>query len=213
MKILVLNLQGAQPNSLFGDERLKTFRHLMNIGCFGTLNDDASAWNLLASQEHHNLTIEEYLLQAGKRCATFEDFLALRAALEAEHWDYYQLNESTLRDSASFSAESASADPYLDLDREVGEVLPHLSEDTVIAIIGERCFVLASANLPLSGEVQDRSAMDLAPTLLELAGYPLPSSIVGKSWVAGIELKNTSSGLTAEEEEILRERLSGLGYI
>ena len=65
---------------------------------------------------------------------------------------------------------------------------------------------------PISGEHKDGSTSDIAPTLVQLAGYPLPSTIEGKSWVAGMEL-NSESGLTVDEQEILRDRLSGLGYI
>jgi len=215
MKILVLNLQGVEPKTLFSDERLENLHRLMDMGCYGALKGDASAWNVLARQENHMLTLLEFLGQADKHCASFEDFSALRSKLESQDWDYCQLIDAGLKNAASrfASADSGSADEYLRLDRELGEVLQHLSDDTVIAAIGDGCFVLVSSNNPISGEHKDGATVDVAPTLLELAGYPLPSAMEGKSWVAGMELKNASSGLTAEEEEILRERLSGLGYI
>ena len=84
-------------------------------------------------------------------------------------------------------------------------------DDTLILVLGKGCFVLLSANHPISG-YQAGSGLDVTPTLLELAGYPLPASTPGKSWVAGMELNNTS-GLTDDEQALLRERLSGLGYI
>lgn len=205
MKILILYFQGAESKALFEDERLENLRRLIDMGCFGELNGSAE-WDVLARQENHRLTLLEFFQQADKVSAEFDDFAALRSKLETEDWDYCQLSP------ASFPTGNWSADDYLNLDRELGEVLQTLSDDTVITLIGNDCFVLVSTNNPISGEYKDGSGVDIAPTLLELAGYPLPEAIKGKSWVAGMDLVS-SSGLSAEEEEILRERLSGLGYI
>lgn len=206
MKLLVLNFQGAGAQALFGDERLETLRRLMDMGCFGALKGESSDWDVLARQENHTLTLVEFLEQAGKQCARFEDFKSLAARLETPDWDYCQLTDAGLKIAPD------SADEYVRLDRELGDVLQYLDDDTVIAILGEGCFVLVSGNNPISGEQKDGSVADMAPTLLELAGYPLPAATEGKSWVAGMEL-HSASGLTDEEEAILRERLSGLGYI
>ena len=151
----------------------------------------------------------EFLEQADKQCARFEDFKSLASRLETPDWDFCQLNDTSLKNSADLES---APDKYLRLDRELGDVLQFLSDDTVIAILGEGCFVLVSGNSPLQGEYKGGSVSDLAPTLLELAGYPLPAGTKGKSWVAGMELNN-SSGLSADEQQILRDRLSGLGYI
>lgn len=204
MKILVMRLQGAKRAKLFGDERLENLRRLMDMGCFGELEGNPSEWNILARHETHTLTLSEFLVQAGKDVATFDDFTALKGRLESGTWDCCQLN-------ASFPAESGSSDPFLDFDRNLGEALQHLSDDTLLAVIGESCFVLVASNNPITG-YQDGSSLDLIPTILELAGYPLPAATEGKSWVAGMELNN-SSGLTEDEQAMLRERLSGLGYI
>ena len=56
--------------------------------------------------------------------------------------------------------------------------------------------------------------LDIAPTLLELAGYEIPSSMQGRSLVAG--QTPTSAGeldYAPDDETIVRDRLSGLGYI
>jgi predicted AlkP superfamily phosphohydrolase/phosphomutase len=75
-------------------------------------------------------------------------------------------------------------------------------------------FILATSNSPLSGEVQGAQLLDVAPTLLDLAGYEIPASMQGKSMVAGQSMETEdASDLSRDEEEILRERLSGLGYI
>jgi len=71
-------------------------------------------------------------------------------------------------------------------------------------------FILAASNSPLQGEVAGAHILDLAPTLLELGGYDIPNSMQGKSLVSG---KTLAGGYTGDEEEIIRERLSGLGYI
>ena len=56
--------------------------------------------------------------------------------------------------------------------------------------------------------------MNMTPTLLELGGYEVTSQMQGKSLVVGKTLEvGNEKDLSAEEEEILRERLSGLGYI
>jgi hypothetical protein len=204
MKILVLHLQGAKRAKLFGDERLENLRRLMDLGCFGELEGKPQEWNVLARHETHTLTLAEFLTQAGKDAATFDDFAGLESKLESGTWDYCQLN-------ASFQAEGGSSDSYLDFDRSLGDALQHLSDDTMILVMGEACFVLASTNNPISG-YQNGSTLDITPTVLELAGYPLPASMEGISWVAGMELNNTS-GLTEDEQALLRERLSGLGYI
>lgn len=194
---------------MFGDERLETLRRLMDMGCFGELKGESSGWDILARQENHTLTLFGFFEQANQQCARFEDFNAMRSRIETEDWDYCQLTDAGLK-NASDSA--SDADEYLRLDRELGNVLQYLSDDTVIAIVGEGCFVLVSGNNPIQGEYKDGSVSDITPTLLELAGYPLPAGTEGKSWVSGMEL-NSTSGLTDEEETILRERLSGLGYI
>ncbi len=73
-------------------------------------------------------------------------------------------------------------------------------------------FILAAPNNPLQGDVDGAHLLDIAPTLLELGGYDIPSSMQGKSLVAG-KTRTLENSLWADEEAILRERLSGLGYI
>ncbi len=75
-------------------------------------------------------------------------------------------------------------------------------------------FILASSNNPLRGEIKDAHILDLAPTLLELSGYDVPNTMQGKSLVLGKTAEGPiDGGYTPTEEEIIRERLSGLGYI
>ena len=204
MNVLVLHFAGAEPKTLFGDERLENLRRLIDMGCFGALSGSGE-WDVLARQENHMLTLMEYFQQADKLCVNTTDPVTLREKLSVGDWDYLQYS------AASFPADNWSADEYLRLDNDLGEVLQELDDDTSITILGKGCFVLVSANNPINGE-HTGSASDIAPTLVQLAGYPLPSDTEGKSWVEGMELNNVS-GLTADEQEILRDRLSGLGYV
>lgn len=78
-------------------------------------------------------------------------------------------------------------------------------------------FVLAAPKRPLSGEIHGARLLDIAPTLLELAGYDVPPSMQGRSLVAGgaesVGGASRASELSAADEELVRRRLSGLGYI
>ncbi len=76
-------------------------------------------------------------------------------------------------------------------------------------------FVLASSNNPLQGEVDGVHLLDLAPTLLDLAGYDIPESMQGSSIARGKSMLSSEhgTGLSMEGEEAVRRRLSGLGYI
>lgn len=47
-------------------------------------------------------------------------------------------------------------------------------------------FVLAAPNCPLHGEYQGARLLDIAPTLLDLAGYEIPAKMQGRSLVAGL---------------------------
>jgi arylsulfatase A-like enzyme len=56
--------------------------------------------------------------------------------------------------------------------------------------------------------------LDIAPTLLELGGYDIPTSMQGKSLMAGQTIDpNARGGISSEREEIIRDWLSGLAYI
>ena len=73
--------------------------------------------------------------------------------------------------------------------------------------------MLAAPNCPLNGEFQGASLLDLAPTLLDLAGYSVPSSMQGRSLAAGREKRDAFGGGDDEQERIIRDRLAGLGYV
>jgi arylsulfatase A-like enzyme len=53
--------------------------------------------------------------------------------------------------------------------------------------------------------------LDVAPTLLDLAGYEIPASMQGRSLVAGMEKKGGSAD--PDNDQIIMDRLAGLGYV
>jgi predicted AlkP superfamily phosphohydrolase/phosphomutase len=74
-------------------------------------------------------------------------------------------------------------------------------------------FILAAPNVPALGELQGARLLDIAPTLMEVGGYEVPESFQGKSLFGGSLAEAASAAVSEEGEEIIRQRLSGLGYI
>jgi predicted AlkP superfamily phosphohydrolase/phosphomutase len=77
-------------------------------------------------------------------------------------------------------------------------------------------FILTAPNSPLSGEYEGARLLDVAPTLLDLAGYEIPDTMQGRSLVVGMEKKNaggSGSGSDSDAERIVHDRLAGLGYV
>jgi predicted AlkP superfamily phosphohydrolase/phosphomutase len=75
-------------------------------------------------------------------------------------------------------------------------------------------FLLVAPNCPLSGEYSGARLLDIAPTLLDLGGYDVPESMQGRSLVAGMEKKKPGDGFGGGEgEQIIHDRLAGLGYV
>jgi len=163
-------------------------------------------------------------------------FETVRQLLQSEAWNYFQFIETGL------GRISHDPDPivvrayYRHLDAQLGSILGMLSDDTMILVSFIQVtpapspqppvppteprkgspqpgfFILAAPNNPLIGEVEGAQLVDIAPTLLELGGYDIPEAMQGRSLVSGVAL-DTATGLSVDDEEILRERLSGLGYV
>ncbi len=74
-------------------------------------------------------------------------------------------------------------------------------------------FILTAPNCPLSGEYEGARLLDIAPTLLDLAGYEIPETMQGRSLVAGKEKKSSGGGSDEESARIVHDRLAGLGYV
>ncbi|MCC6420217.1 MAG: alkaline phosphatase family protein [Gemmataceae bacterium] len=73
-------------------------------------------------------------------------------------------------------------------------------------------FILAAPGVPPLGAIDGAHLLDIAPTLLELGGYDVPPSMQGRSLLAG-GAATAGALLSAEAEALVRDRLSGLGYI
>jgi predicted AlkP superfamily phosphohydrolase/phosphomutase len=75
-------------------------------------------------------------------------------------------------------------------------------------------FILAAPNSPLTGEQHGVEILSMAPTLLELGGYDIPTSMQGTSLTAGKRLPRAAApAASLDSDDIVRERLMGLGYI
>jgi predicted AlkP superfamily phosphohydrolase/phosphomutase len=74
--------------------------------------------------------------------------------------------------------------------------------------------IIVAAPKPASvGEIQGMHLLDVAPTLLELAGYDVPSSMQGRSLSSLPEPVSSIDAPNRSDEETVHRRLSGLGYI
>jgi predicted AlkP superfamily phosphohydrolase/phosphomutase len=83
-------------------------------------------------------------------------------------------------------------------------------------------FILAGPGVPDAGWTEGARLLDLAPTLLELGGYDIPSSMSGNALLnvgnpldpggEGGELGLLGSD-ARDGEALVRERLKGLGYL
>lgn len=75
-------------------------------------------------------------------------------------------------------------------------------------------FILASQNGPASGQIEGVHLLDIAPTLLELGGYDCPPSMQGKSFATARDQCLREAGDDSTQDEMMvRDRLSGLGYL
>jgi predicted AlkP superfamily phosphohydrolase/phosphomutase len=74
-------------------------------------------------------------------------------------------------------------------------------------------FALAGPGVPAAGEIEGAHLLDVAPTLLELGGYDVPRGMQGRDLLASADGGAEEPALSEAEEDVIRRRLSGLGYI
>jgi predicted AlkP superfamily phosphohydrolase/phosphomutase len=74
-------------------------------------------------------------------------------------------------------------------------------------------FVLAGPGVPALGEIPGVHVLDLAPTLLRLAGLEVPEGLRSASALATALGSSTTVADADEFESLVRDRLSGLGYV
>ncbi|MFN0072942.1 MAG: alkaline phosphatase family protein [Chloroflexota bacterium] len=162
-----------------------------------------------------------------------DQFELARQHLQKERWDFLQVVDcglDRLLHQACHTSSETIQDYFRYLDEQIGGTLELLTEDTVVLIVSvigaqpvdgsdytvptEGCFVLAAPNCSLNGEVQDAHMLDMAPSVLELAGYDIPPTMQGRSIFAGqTNERGVNQALSDDEEDIIRQRLVGLGYI
>ena len=195
MTIVILSIAHADPSRLLEDERLETVRNLMIAGCYGSLEVPAGV------DRDPIASVLDHVTATGCRVAIVQDNPPWAPALNA------------LQAGACDALRIVATTDLSDLDAGLGRLLPCLDDEAVVLVIalGERLgsFVLASARIPLTGLVEGVRLDDLSPTILELAGHAAPASMPGRSLVSGL----AASAVDEDEEELVRERLRGLGYI
>ena len=236
MKILIIGLDGALPERLLDDGHLTHLRWLMEIGCYGKI--EGSIQNGIAAAR----VIGDQLSRASKRLQiidmsvpfsnkademvtqSHQHFQQARDLMQSSEWDCVLILESALTPiqqkenlTSQFHADTIR-NYHQHLDTELGKLLESLDNDTVILIVSandaQSSFILTAPNTPLRGEIERVRLSNLAPTLLELGGEVVSDSMQGNSLLAGTELNMVEeSGYSQDEEEIIRERLQGLGYI
>lgn len=156
---------------------------------------------------------------------------AVRWLLAEQEWDYFHFVDIGLgRIHQGFGDDfnqpgnpyqSVVPEYYLWLDEQIGSVLELLDNQTIVLIISGHSappaqhgmFVLAAPNCPLNGEYEGARLLDIAPTLLDLAGYEIPETMQGKSLVAGMEKKRPENPNSPADEKTIHDRLAGLGYV
>jgi len=84
-------------------------------------------------------------------------------------------------------------------------------------------FVLAGPGVPAAVAVQSARLLDIAPTLLTVAGYDVPSSMQGRNILMESSIRESTElpsspslrpqSLPETSDRLIRERLRGLGYI
>jgi hypothetical protein len=129
--------------------------------------------------------------------------------------DVHCLNDLPDSDASALMHFVLSPYDWHHFDRELEELLDGLDRDAAILIHASReseqpFFILAGEGVPAIGEVPGARFSDLAPAILQLAGHE-PKA---RSRLADLLDAPVQAGFTDEEAEaIVRERLSGLGYI
>jgi hypothetical protein len=114
-----------------------------------------------------------------------------------------------------------------DFDECLGTVLESIDDQTIILVLahgktgestapaGETSdmFTLAAPNCLALGEYRGAHLLDIAPTLLDLAGYGVPATMEGRSLAATCRSEKEKGSGTPSDEQLLHDRLAGLGYV
>ena len=240
MKICVIGLDGAVPEIVFQDERLVNLRRLVDAGLYGMLQGaelsaaESVFTDLTTGQDGGSVnakSIAEWLATKGKKAVVVNESGTVLTQFAEQNWDYFQFIDLGLRNidtthvhaGSEESAASMVADYHLSFDEQICKVMEMLDDQTILLVVlatisrsqndptsGRGLFLLAAPNCPIGGEYEGARVLDLVPTLLDLAGYEIPSSMQGRSLVAGMEKRVPTE---EDHEKIIYDRLAGLGYV
>jgi hypothetical protein len=233
-RILIIALDCLDTEVLFKEERLENLRRLMDYGCYGYLDSDEYFKDALSATRPIYRQVDrqgkrvilsgtvpaDLLEEPGIAIHRFDLSQSL-TLIAKDDWDCFIFNNDPRELNLPAEYEN-DGDNYIQLDGQIGNILSSLDERSdllILAVQGNTndhkgFFILASTVNPLSGELKGVRPIDLIPTLLELGEYEIPAEIPGKSLITGLSIASSSDNdLTEEEEVLLRERLSGLGYI
>jgi hypothetical protein len=159
-------------------------------------------------------------------------FSLVREVIATNDWDFLQIIEEYREKTGTTeeTREDTLREYLLALDYEIGLLLQTLTDEVILLVsfqypntgsapdltapVGESWFILASANNPLLGDLGNVGWDEIVPTLFELAGFTARSQFSAPSLVASRASEILArNDLAPDEAEIIRERLSGLGYI
>jgi predicted AlkP superfamily phosphohydrolase/phosphomutase len=217
-------LQGpVLPESSSGWQRMLTSQDQVSV-------DAPSIWQYLGHQGKKTVVLEfpakaenglgspevslpEQLLDSSR--TQWQE--AIRS-VTSEEWDGFQFVDFGLSCiQAGNLGDAVSLEYYLWLDEQIGAVMETMDDQTILLVVSTGApagqpgfFLLAAPNCPLSGEHEGATVLDIAPTLLDLAGYEIPVSMQGRSLVAGMEKLVPGN---EDHEKIIYDRLAGLGYV
>jgi hypothetical protein len=170
---------------------------------------------------------------SGDRIASCRSLFTLaREIVPGQNWDYLQIIEDCWNNRGAIPvfSEDEVRDYLKTLDLEIGLLLQLLTDDVILLVVfqasnigdgllsaesrGQSRFILASANNPLLGDLGNVSWAEIVPTLFELAGFSAHPEFAASSLIASRASEILArNDLAPDEAEIIRERLSGLGYI
>jgi hypothetical protein len=124
------------------------------------------------------------------------------------------IGDQLARAGIQFQTVEMTSSPIETLDAELGKVLGSLDDQIAVCVVLPSGFILATSNPSLQGEKEGTSLSDVVATIIELGGSVAPEWLEGKSFLQNAETSAAEEmGYTKDEEEIVRERLQGLGYI
>ncbi len=197
MKLQLLLYDGLPADQALQDERLASLRGLAASACYGLFaqpGESQAFWSLAGLLDGR---LPNAVRRAGGGLQLQSAGGDAGAALEG--------------DVAAAARHAAPAiDAALQLDAALARLLDGADESTVIGLLmhsgASGGFVIADPLRRVLGEFNEALPADCLATLLELVGLPADG--------AGISLVGRAAGAySTDDEDVIRERLSGLGYI